>query len=262
MRGVIGAARPMRCCANCTIVSEPSIARATEEDVRYFALRRYADELSRRLYLQLSERAFSGAWVARDEATPIAIGFADDLDDERFVSELYVEPSFRGTGIGRRLWERCIGDDERPCSTLLGASDTPSLAFVTARALALATPVVRIAGAIAREDELARMAASDERFEVDTIDPLRHRFALDALDRDVRGSSRADDHRQWAASATGATFFLRGECVGYAYVWPDGRVGPIASSSHAYLRAIVAFAMAALTRTYRASWCTLLVPGS
>ena len=48
--------------------------------------------------------------------------------------------------------------------------------------------------------------------------------------------------------------------MGYAYVWPDGRIGPLASFSPSYVVAFFAFAMMALARSHDASWCSALVP--
>jgi hypothetical protein len=106
------------------------------------------------------------------------------------------------------------------------------------------------------------MAAGDYRFEVETIDPAAHAFGLRALDRQTRGIARDGDHAKFARGGAGRAFFLRGEFVAYAYVWPDGRIGPLACASQAYLVQILAYALLTLMREYGASWCTTLVPGS
>jgi GNAT superfamily N-acetyltransferase len=240
-----------------------TIVRATDDDVRTFALRRWPDDDSRRLYMELAETAPGGAWVARDESTPIGIAFAHALEDEWFFSELYVEPSFRSGGIGWRLLQE-VGREavDVPRSGLLDAADTSTLAFFLRRGVSLHVPILRIAGGIPREDELARMAAGDYRFRIESLDPLAHRFALDSLDREVRGSARGADHVLFSRRATGTVFLLNDECVGYAYVWPDGRIGPLVSASGAYLVQFYAYAMVSLRRTYGASWCMSLVPGN
>jgi hypothetical protein len=122
--------------------------------------------------------------------------------------------------------------------------------------------VLRLAGAVPREDALLSMAAGDYRFGVDAIDPVAHEFALDALDRETRGVARPADHRRFARGATGQALFLNGEFVAYAYAWPDGRIGPIASSSAAYLVQLFSYALVTLQRSYGASWCTAFVPAS
>ncbi len=244
-------------------MNEPQIVPATESDLRQMAVRRWPDEESRRMYVQLGESAEHGAWVVRDEGTPVGVAFAHALPDELYVSELYVEPSFRRNGLGWKLM-RAITEDagDLSLSGLVEANDASSLAFFLRRGIGLQVPVLRVAGAIPREDELVRMAAGDYRFQAVPIDPAAHRYALDALDREVRGSARPDDHVSFAELATGTAFLLNDELVGYAYVWADGRIGPIASASGAYLVQFFAFALASLVRTYRASWCMALVPGN
>lgn len=244
-------------------MSEIRIARATDEEVRAFAVKRLPDELGRRLYMEFAESSPGGARVARDEAVAIGIAFAHALEDEAFFSELFVEPSFRGSGVGWKLLQEVMKDDADSLrSGLVDASDAASLAFFLRRGISLHVPVLRVAGAIPREDDLGRMAAGDYRFQIESIDPVAHRFALDALDREVRGTSRAADHAMFSRLATGTLFTLDGEGVGYAYVWPDGRIGPLAAASGAYLVQLFAFALVTLRRRYSASWCTALVPGS
>lgn len=244
-------------------MNEPLIARASEGEVREFAARRWADTTGRRMYEALAMTAPSGVWAARDAGTVVALAFAHALEDELYVSDLFVEPSFRKTGIGAQLMAEIVRDSgDASVAALVGANDVDAVAFLARRGFALQAPVFQVSGAIPREDDLLRMAAGDYRFMTARVDPYRHRSALDALDRDVRGSARPADHDGFAELATGTLFSLDDECVGYAYAWPDGRIGPLASASNAYMRQLFAFALATLVRTYGASWCTALVPGN
>lgn len=227
------------------------------------AVRRWPDEHSRRLYAHLAHAAPRGAWVARDESTPIALAFAHALRDEWFIGELYVEPSFRRAGIGAALMREITRDaGDASLSAFVDADDVAAMKFVATRGLALHVPVVRVAGKIPKEEELAAMAAGDYRFSAVALDPRAHRSALDELDRDVRGSARSEDHIAFAELATGTAFTLNDECVGYTYAWPDGRVGPLVAASGAYVVQFFAFALASLVRTHGASWCSALVPGT
>lgn len=244
-------------------MNEPQIVAAKESDVRELAARRWPDESTRRLYATLAESAPRGAWVARDAGTAIAIAFAHELESEWFVSELYVEPSFRGTGLGWKLLRSAteeIGDAS--LAGVIDASETGTIAFFLRRGMGVHVPLLRVAGAIPKEDELLPMAAGDYRFETMPIDPARHAALLAELDRDVRGTARPADHALFTQSASGTLFSINDECVGYVYVWPDGRIGPLAAASGAYLTQLFGYALVALRRTYGASWCTALVPGS
>lgn len=237
------------------------IVAASADDVRAVARRRDLDDLSVRLLLQSAERG--AGWAARDQGETVGIAVAHDSDDERLVGDWYVEPSYRGGGVGFALLEAALkGADDLSRAAIVDAGEFASLALALRFSLAPRATVLRFAGAIPREEELAKMAAGDYHFEVAPIDAAAHGLALDELDRQARGTARPEDHTEFALTATGNAFFLRGECVGYAYVWPDGRVGPIACASEAYLVQILAYALVTLTRAHAASWCTLLVPGS
>ena len=236
------------------------IVAASADDVRAVGRRRNLDDLSVRLSLESVERG--GVWAARDQGEVIGIAAARDFDEERYAGDLFVEPSYRAQGVGTALLGAVFEASDLTRSAPVDPNDPAAIALALRFGMAPRELVMRYAGAIPREEELAKMAAGDYRFEVAAIDAEGHRFALDELDHHARGTTRQADHAAFAANASGHAFFLRGECVGYAYVWPDGRIGPIACASEAYLVQILAYALVTLTRNYAASWCTLLVPGS
>lgn len=238
------------------------VVTATADDVEYYARRRCRDEHAQRLYLHLAHTAPNGAFVAKDAGTPIGIAIAHQLEDELFVSELFVEPSFRQQGIGAELLLAAAGEAEDVSrSVVFQAQEHAAAAFFLRRGVAAQTPVFRISGSIPHPNELARMAAGD-RFGTDELQPVHHRPALSQLDREVRGSARPADHLYFAEHGRGFVFRRGEELAGYAYVWPNGCIGPLAAASQTYLVQFLAFALATLRETYGASWCTMLVPGT
>lgn len=251
----------MRCWRCSPNVAEIVAASSLVDDVRRVALRRNLDEAAVRLSLQAAEDG--RVWLARDAGEAVGIAVASDSEDERYAGDLFVEESYRGQGIGTQLVAAALGDvEDRGRAMLLDPRDSASLALAFRNRLAPRETLLRLAGAIPREEELAKMAAGDYRFEVEAIDPAVHAGVLNELDRQTRGTVRPRDHVEFGLRATGHVFALRGECVGYAYVWPDGRVGPMACASEAYLVQILAYALVTLQRRHSASWCTALVPGS
>jgi len=244
-------------------LSAPAVVQANDEDLSYFAKRRCKDEHERALWFHLAEMAPHGAWVAKDVATPIGITIPHAMEDEWFLSELFVEPGFRGQGVARELLSAAAGPPgEATRSGMLDPKETGGLAFFAERGIAIHTPVVSISGEIPRAEALARMASGEHRFRTEKLAMEDHRTALSALDREVRGCARLLDHQYFLENAHGVAFYLRDEFVAYAYVWPSGRIGPIGVLSATYAVQVFAFALAALKRTYEASWCTLLIPGT
>ncbi len=244
-------------------MNEPQIVAAKEADIRAMAARRWPDEASRHLYMNLAATAPRSAWVARDaDDTPVGIAFAHEMDSEWFISELFVEPSFRGARLGWALLRTATSDSgDVSLAGLAEADDLGSLTFFLRRGAGLQVPVLRVSGEIPREEDIVQLAAGDYRFDAVAVDPHAHKGALDELDREVRGTAR-NDHEGFAQLATGTSFFLNDELVGYTYVWADGRIGPMVAASTAYLTQFLGFALMSLQRTYSAKWCMALVPGS
>jgi GNAT superfamily N-acetyltransferase len=242
-------------------VAEVAVDRATVDEVRAIARRRAFDDAGMRLALELADRG--SAWAARDAGEVVGIAIARAVEEERYLGDCFVEPSYRGQGVGGRLLDAALGEAEDATRVaLLDPQDRAATALALRRGLAPRETVLRFAGAIPKEEELARMAAGSYTFAVDDIDPAAHSFALDALDGSVRGGAREWDHRWFARHNIGLAFLLNGEFVAYAYVWPDGRIGPIASASAGYLVQILAYALLMLQRRHSATWCTALVPAS
>ena len=82
--------------------------------------------------------------------------------------------------------------------------------------------------------------------------------ALASLDRAAYGFDRAVDHAYWRAGPATGTLWLRdGDPCAYSYVWPGGRIGPIAGADGA------ASADALRTELARADGTAgVVVPGS
>lgn len=241
----------------------PLVVQATAGDVAHFARRRYQEEHGRALYSDVAHVAPNGTFVAKDAGTPIGIAIAHALEDEWFLSELYVEPSFRESGVGWELLKAVAedaGDVTR--SGLLHPDELGGIAFFLRRGVAVHTPVLEVSGEIPHENELARMAAGEYRFNTEPLDPVRHRTAVGQLDREVRGTARPLDHLYFSERGRGFLFARGEELAGYAYVWPSGRIGPVVAASQSYLVQMLSFALAALRQTFDASWCTMMVPGT
>jgi Acetyltransferase (GNAT) family len=241
-------------------VSEIVVGPASQQDVRALATRRSFDERAFALASGFSES--HAAWSARDESEAIGLALVHATQDERFVGDLFVEPSFRNAGVGSRLLDAALDDGGSGTGRafMIQAGDAPAVAMALRRRIPVRTPVLRLAGAIPREDALMAMAAGDYRFEIEPLDAARHAFSLDALDREARGTTRPADHARFLQTAHGSAIFRNDEFVAYAYVWPDGRIGPLAAASAVYLVQLLALSFLTLQRQYGAGWCSAFVP--
>ncbi len=240
---------------------EAVVGLASPDEVRTIQRRRNIDDAGLRLSLLFAEHGT--VWVARDGPEVIGIAVAHDSDDERYVGDLFVEPSYRGQGVGARLLDAALANAADVARSMrIDPADRGSLALAFRFGMATRDSILRFAGPLPREEQLAKMAAGQYRFAVDAIDPITHGYTLSELDRQTRGTLRKADHSCFIQNGSGQLFFLSGECVCYAYLGPDGRVGPLACASEAYLVQIFAYALVNLQRIYCASWCTALVPGS
>lgn len=240
-------------------MSEPFLTAPSDDELQVFAELRCRDDIVRRLYLGLARE--SAAWVARVGDEAVGIIFTSTREDETFVHELFVRPGYRKAGLGSRLLEEATRGAQ-PLFSIVDATDAASQAFAIRHGAAMRGALLRCTGNIPSEEELLRLAASESRrFEVAPLEGGKDRLAIETLEREVRGVPLGADHALLGLLASASAFFFNGELVGYAYVWPDGRIGPLAASSSSYEEQIFAFALAMLARRYGASWTQCLVPG-
>lgn len=237
-----------------------TVAPATEADLHAFASRRTKDAAHARLYVERA-LASNGAIVAKDDGTAIGIAFARDDESTRFISEFYVEPSYRRDGVGRSLYRALMDDDlDRDRRAVVPGGNLATAAFCGRIGLPMRTPIYRISGALPDAESIAWLAAGEYRFATAPLNLRLHEHALDALDREALGTARPEVHAFLATRASGYVFFLNDECVGYVYLSSDGHIGPMAYASRAYALQLLAFALITLEASHGATWATLLVP--
>jgi GNAT superfamily N-acetyltransferase len=239
-------------------MSAPAFARASDDEISAFAEMRCRDAAVRRLYTALAQE--SEACVVRIGDDAVGIAFASESGNETFVHEVFVRSSHRRSGLGSRLLSEVSGDAEARF-VIVDAAESAALSFAIRHA-PIRGVLLTCSGGIPHEDDLLRLAASEgRRLEVTPLDIGAQRFPIEALESEVRGAPLGGDHATLGLLASGNAFFLNDELVGYAYTWPDGRIGPLVASSPSYLEQIFAYAIAALVQRHRASWVQCLVPG-
>ena len=242
-------------------MDEIEIVPADDDRLEEIARRHFSEE-SLALLLGMARIDRDCAWLALDESTPIGMCVAHDLEDERFICPLVVEPGFRAGGLATELLARVHNNDTPGMpSALIDVQFPVPMAFALKAGLALRVPVTSVSGAIPTDDVLLELAGGMQSFGVKPLDPFEQARSLDAIDRQVRGGARARDHQELFSRGVGSAFFVDNSMVGYAYVRRDGRIGPLAAVAASYVAPLFAYSMAAIRREFGASWCTALIPG-
>jgi GNAT superfamily N-acetyltransferase len=180
--------------------------------------------------------------VAVDRGRIVGYVAAIVRGDSWFLSSLFVRPQAQGRGVGSSLLDAVWGDGHAHRRTLTDAIQLVSNGLYARRGLIPVTPALHLGGR-----PRARPALEARR-----PDP----GALLALDLAAYGFDRAADHSYWQRHG-GCTLWLRGgEPVAYSYVFPGGRVGPLAGITGTDAAAALESQLA------RLETASLVVPGS
>jgi ribosomal protein S18 acetylase RimI-like enzyme len=205
-----------------------------------------------------------GLWVAEEDGQLVGFAFSWICGDLWFLAQLFVSPQHQGNSIGRELLQRALAH-ARQGATSAGALITfafnrVSQALYIRHGLFPRLPIYALSGG--REQVATRLPVPELRC-VALRDDATLLEALDRIDRRVLGVPRGKHHRFLLADgATTGTLLCKGDNpVAYAYVGPDGHVGPLAVSYPEVFDAAFAAAMhLALARG--APQVSCLMPGS
>jgi GNAT superfamily N-acetyltransferase len=163
----------------------------------------------------------TGAIFVADDGGPIGFAGAVVRDGVWFLSQLWVLPDRHGDGAGSALLDEALawGRGSRAFTVVASPHPAAQTLYLRASMFPLWTQLDVTAGA-APSDPPAGMRE------------LGHHDAAwrDELDREVRGGGRPEDHEAFAEwGARGMVVERDGRRLGYAYAWPDGKVGPAAA---------------------------------
>lgn len=158
------------------------------------------------------------AWLAEKDGAVLGFGIAAQREDMTFLSFLFVRPDVQATGIGRALLERAMaGSNYR--AVCIGSIQPISAALYAQYGMAPRVPLFMFSGRPV--PELPGLPSGSEIRSV-TIEEVAD------LDREVTGLTRPDDHAAWEAwDRRRFGLFRKGDLVGYGYVQPVGRLGPV-----------------------------------
>jgi GNAT superfamily N-acetyltransferase len=180
----------------------------------------------------------------------VAFASAIRRDQVWFLGMLFVHPDEQARGLGRALLEAVLpaAGDPATLATCTDAAQPISSALYARYGLVPRMPVLELVG---RPNETGPpalpggvRAAPFELLAAGPADgpgPLRLAAALDALDRTVLGYAHPQDHAYLGETGRLGHLYEAGDgrIVGYGYVSPAGRVGPLAVEDAALLPGVL-----------------------
>jgi GNAT superfamily N-acetyltransferase len=181
-----------------------------------------------------------------------------------FLAELYVQPDQQSKGIGRKLLEAVLPDEDRATVCTLSSDDERALSLYIGHGMQPQWPFFYLR---ADASDLGGCPAPD----IDVVEAQPGDPNLMNWDRGICGRERPEDHAHWAKDVDGlALWFKReGHTAGYGYLqmrseeslwYPDAlTIGPIGSRTIEDARLCV-LAAVALARD-RAAVTRIAIPG-
>jgi GNAT superfamily N-acetyltransferase len=161
----------------------------------------------------------TGALFVADDPDPAGFSAAILRDGVWFLSQLWVLPERQGEGIGAALLDEALAWGSGAGAFTVVASPHPAAVTLYLRASMYPLWI---------QYELEDPGRAPIPEPPPGADPLRDDDQpwVDALDRQVRGAVRPEDHALFRGEATGLALRPDGRPRGYVYAWPGGKVGP------------------------------------
>ncbi|MDH5242919.1 MAG: GNAT family N-acetyltransferase [Chloroflexota bacterium] len=183
-------------------------------------------------------------FVAESEGRVVGYSAAWVRGETWFLAALFIEPTFQGRGVGRRLIGLAMAGAPRQRMTISDAIQPISNALYAKHGMLPMTPILGFGGT----------ATVDRPPDLVAAEPDAAVFAR--LDVAVYGFDRAIDHAYWATRATPTLWLRDAEPVAYSYRWPHGKIGPLGGFDEVGAAAAL---RAELARTPAA---TIMIPGT
>jgi len=172
-----------------------------------------------------------GLWIAEEGGEMLGFAFSWVCDSLWFLAELFVAPDQQGRGIGNELLSRTMEHAQKAEASekalITFAFNTVSQGIYIRHGLFPRIPlylfsVPREAWRTRERDTRLEAAAITESDLPDLV----------AIDAHALGLSREKHHRYLIGESelTGFLFRDGGVSVGYAYISPEGHIGPLAAS--------------------------------
>ena len=172
-----------------------------------------------------------GLWVAEQGSTVVGFAFSWVSDEFWYLAQLFLEPEFQVRGIGTELLKRTLAHAEasgaRNRALITFAYNLSATGLYLQHGLVPRIPLLRLSGRSG--DAVARLGDTDCTC-VEFGGGEAPVAALTAIDEAVLGFRRAAHHRFSIDAGDRSCLLIRrgDETAGYAYLAPDGSIGPFA----------------------------------
>ena len=206
-----------------------------------------------------------GFWVAEEGDHIVGMMISWVRGAFWFLSYLFVAPEYQDRKVGRYLLDAAMqnGSSDKVSNRALVtyAYNTASIGLYMKCNMFSREPVYKMVGSthfIRSRDpknlpvEATQIGQSKESFKT-----------LSSIDRRVLGFSRGRHHEFFLQRTDGSGYLVKksGDVLGYAYIWDDGQIGPLAVSAEENF-AVVLEASLSLVASKNTDQVSLLVPGS
>jgi len=176
------------------------------------------------------------SYVADDRGHVVAFGVVMRRGPAAFLSFLFVEPAWQGRGLGHAVLDACLrgAGDSGYVATCAEADQPVSTGLYACAGLAPRIPMYLLRGSLPQSalPELPR-ATGRRPFTAEMVA---------ALDRELIGYERPQDHAFWARERQGVLFDAAdGTLLGYGYAHRSGRIGPVVAREPSLLPAFIGY---------------------
>jgi GNAT superfamily N-acetyltransferase len=170
-----------------------------------------------RLFAHITATDPDRVWLAQQDDRVVAFSMAVQRDGLTFLAFLFVEPGLQARGIGRALLERAMAGSKRTGVCIFSAQPV-SAALYAKYGMVPRVPMYTLTGKL--KEAMPPLPAG---LRVEPLDVA----GTEALDVEVTGFSRPQDHAAWEAWGRLRHGLFKGPALlGYGYVQSSGRLGP------------------------------------
>jgi GNAT superfamily N-acetyltransferase len=206
----------------------------------------------------------TGLWIAEEGNQIIGFAFSWLCGDLWFLAQLFVAPGQQGRGIGNELLSRVLRQaqaNEAGSNALITFTfNKVSQGLYIRHGLFPRFPIYFYS--VPRETLIGRLGNTKMR-SVPISETASDLLKLASIDGRALGISREKHHRYLLGdgSTTGILLYADGNPVGYAYLSPDGHIGPLAVTERDAMGAAFRSALSFAARSFSAGEVSAFLPG-